>query len=106
MRKHLNVALALLAGLLGGLISRYIAPPAVMAQNQTPVTNEVRAQSFVLVNSAGKTMATLAPDAYWQKVVTLNPNAPSVGRIVLLDAGGHEIWSAGGSPFRTPSDRQ
>src|SRR5580704_10014797 len=108
MKKHLNIALALAAGLIGGLISRYIAPPAVMAQNQTPVTKELRAQSFVFVDASGKTIATFGPEVAWQKVITLYPNSGSgtaSGRIVLLDANGHEIWSAGGSPFRTPSER-
>src|ERR1700722_812604 len=102
MRKHLNVTLALLAGLVGGLISRYVAPPAVMAQTPTPVTKELRAQSFVFVDANGKTLATLGPEAAWQKVITLYPNSGSgtaSGRIVLLDANGHELWSAGGSPF-------
>jgi hypothetical protein len=97
MRKHLNVALALLAGLLGGLISRYIAPPAVMAQNATPVTNEVRAQSFVIVDRVGKTVATFASGG----VSAAGNRTVSGGIVVLRDADGHEIWSAGGTQFRT-----
>jgi hypothetical protein len=31
-----TVALALAAGLLGGMLTRYIAPPAAYAQNQAP----------------------------------------------------------------------
>jgi hypothetical protein len=96
MKKHLNIALALVAGLVGGLISRYIAPPAVMAQNQPPSANEMRAQSFVIVDANGKTVATFAFGR------TTNAGHPSAGGIVVLrDADGHEIWSAGGTQFRT-----
>jgi|HubBroStandDraft_6_1064221.scaffolds.fasta_scaffold2005810_1 hypothetical protein len=96
MKRHLNVALALVAGLVGGLISRYIAPPAVMAQNATPVTNEVRAQSFVIVDAMGKTVATFA---FGRTTTAGRPSAG--GTVVLRDADGHEIWSAGGTQFRT-----
>ena len=96
MKKHLNVALALVAGLVGGVISRYIAPPAVMAQNATPVTKEIRAENFVIVDVAGKTIATFAFGR------GTNAGHPSAGGIVVLrDSDGHEIWSAGGTQFRT-----
>jgi hypothetical protein len=105
MKKHLSIVLALAAGLLGGLLSRYVAPPTAFAQNPTPVTNEVRAQSFVLVDAAGRTIATLMPERSLQKIARLDPSQPLLGRIILLDTNGREIWSAGGSPFRAPSDR-
>ncbi len=96
MKKHLNIALALAAGLIGGLISRYIAPPFVMAQTPTPVTKDLRAESFVIVDSAGKTIATFASGR------GTNAGRPSTGGIVVLrDSDGHEIWSAGGTQFRT-----
>ncbi len=97
MKKHLNTTVALAAGLLGGLVSRYIAPPAAFAQSQPTATKEVRAQSFVLVDPTGRTIATFAPEPSLTKAL--------LGSIRLLDANGREIWSAGGSPFRTPSDR-
>jgi hypothetical protein len=49
----MTLALALCAGLMGGLFSRYIVPEAVHAQSQTPALKEVRAQSFVLVDENG-----------------------------------------------------
>jgi hypothetical protein len=42
MNKKLSVAVALVAGLLGGLLTRYIAPPAAFAQDQAPITKERR----------------------------------------------------------------
>jgi hypothetical protein len=82
-----NVVLALLAGLLGGLFTRYIAPPSAYAQNQAPITRELRAQSFTLVDRANQTAGTF----------TVEPaSSPSRMRIVLRDSSGREIWSAGG----------
>jgi hypothetical protein len=46
MNKTLAAALALGAGLLSGLLTRYIAPPAASAQNQAPITKEIRAAEF------------------------------------------------------------
>jgi hypothetical protein len=105
MKKDLNLALALVAGLLGGLLSHYAFPRVAFAQNQAPVAKEIRAQSFVFVDPDGRTMATFTPDPAWAKVVRLAPSQPFQGRIVLLDTNGREIWSAGGSPFRAPSER-
>ena len=52
MKRTMNITLALAAGLLGGLLSRYLAPTPAFAQTQTqaPVAREIRAQSFILVN--------------------------------------------------------
>jgi hypothetical protein len=104
MKKHLNLGLALVAGLLGGLLSRYIAPPAAFSQNLTPVTKEIRAQSFVIVDADGRTVAAFAPDPALLKLARL-AGQPLLGRILVLDSNGREIWSAGGSPFRAPSER-
>jgi hypothetical protein len=105
MKKHLNIVFALAAGLLGGLVSRYIAPPAAFAQSQPTATKEIRAQSFVLVDPTGRTIATFAPEPSLTRALSLDPSQPRLGSIRLLDANGREIWSAGGSPFRAPSDR-
>jgi hypothetical protein len=56
MNKMLTVAAALAAGPLGGPLTRYIAPPATFAQNQAPITKEIRAQSFALVDSSDHTL--------------------------------------------------
>jgi hypothetical protein len=41
MSRKLHVILALAAGLLGGLLSRYLAPTPVFAQAQAPVPKHV-----------------------------------------------------------------
>ena len=50
MKKTLTATLALVADFIGGLLTRYIAPPVALAQNQPPITKEIRAQSFTLVD--------------------------------------------------------
>ena len=47
-----GVVIALAAGLVGGLVSRYVAPTVVLAQTQT-APKELRAHNFVLVNDQG-----------------------------------------------------
>jgi len=44
--RTLNLTLTLAVGLLGGLLSRYVAPTVVRAQTQTPPPKEIRAQKF------------------------------------------------------------
>ena len=113
MNKTFNVGLALAAGLLGGQLTHYIAPSAAFAQvqappspvpgvpNNRPITREIRAQSFTLVDQADHTVGTF----------TVEP-APLVrrdfkvgARIVLRDSYGREIWSAGGSAIQPLSER-
>jgi hypothetical protein len=53
MNRIPTIALALSAGLVGGLLSRYITPEPVHAQGQTIAPKEIRAQSFVLVDEKG-----------------------------------------------------
>ena len=92
MNNTLNITLALVAGLAGGLLTRYIAPSAAFAQDQKSV-KEIRAQSFVFVNSTDQTLATLTIQSA-NKLAT-NPTT----QIVLRDANGYVIWSApGGGP--------
>src|ERR1700683_231417 len=62
MNKTLTVALALGAGLLGGLLTRYIAPPATFAQDHAPITKEIRAQSFPLVDSSDQTLGVFTTE--------------------------------------------
>lgn len=86
MNRKCNLALALAAGLLGGLLARYIAPWPVLAQAQ-PV-QELRAQSFVLVDGKDNVVGTF----------TDSTPAPKPGQnqtVVLLDRNGKEIWRAG-----------
>ncbi len=60
MNNKLVIAFALVAGLVGGLLARYLAPPSAFAQNQAPVTKELRAQSFTLVDSSNRTVGTFS----------------------------------------------
>jgi len=93
-----TVALALAAGLLGGMLTRYIAPPSAYAQNQAPQTApmEIRAQSFILVDQADHTVGTFSVSPG-----PLGPfGRPIFPRIVLRDFNGREIWSAGGSALQ------
>jgi hypothetical protein len=88
-----NTLLSLLAGLAGGLAVHYTAPPTAFAQDQAPVTKpatkEVRAQSFVLVDSSNHALGTFTAEP--------RPGFGPLARIVLRDSGGKEIWSAGGT---------
>ena len=60
MRKQ--AILALIAGLLGGFLTRYISPPVAYAQTQPPVTKEVRAQTFAFVDPSNRTLGTLSAE--------------------------------------------
>jgi hypothetical protein len=93
VKNTFNITISLVAGLLGGLLTRYITPSAAFAQDQKSAVKEIRAQSFVFVGPADQTLATLG-------VEMPNKLAPNfVPRIVLRDANGHEMWSApGGGP--------
>jgi hypothetical protein len=98
MNKALTIALALAAGFGGGLLTRYLAPPVAFAQNQTPVATEIRAQSFVLVDSSDRAVGTFAYDGVTGEPLMLRMHQPipQPTRIVLRDFSGKEIWSAGG----------
>ncbi len=111
-----NIAIALVAGLLGGIIPQYISPSTAFAQNQTPPTTEVRAQSFVLVDQSDQTVGTFTtepvPGTVRRIFRTPGPDsqqgAPIVQRpmrIVLRDRNGRELWSAGGSVMQPLSER-
>lgn len=108
--QKLNLTLALAAGLLGGFISRNVTLPSVHAQNPTPAPffpilpppsptdnatapREIRAQSFTLVDGADNVVGTftVAPDQWIGRDGSISRG----GRIVLRDARGREIWSAG-----------
>jgi hypothetical protein len=107
MSKLVTIAVAVAAGSVGGLITRYLAPPVASAQT---VTKEIRAQSFVLVDPAGNTSGTFTYEPLYPPPPPPppSPNGPDLrfrsapprgsrGRIVLRDSTGREIWSAGGS---------
>lgn len=117
MNTKLTVAVALVAGLLGGLLTRYVAPPIAFAQDQASVTNEIRARSFTLTDSSDNTIGafTAKPIPGTGRMVLPNPlNRPNGQvappqivnqqmRIVLRDSNGREIWSAGGGTRMLPA---
>jgi hypothetical protein len=116
MKNKMTFVLALAAGLLGGLLTRYIAPPIAFAQNQAPVTKEIRAQSFALVDPSDRVVgAFTAEPLYGAPGIFVLPRqgtpndqgVPQIRRpmrIVLRDSNGREIWSAGGSEVRPLSE--
>ena len=91
MNNKLTISVALVAGLIGGIATRYISPPIAFAQNQAPVTKEIRTQSLAFVDANGNALGSL----------TVDPPGTSGGtRLVLHDASGKAIWSAGGATLR------
>jgi hypothetical protein len=106
MNNKLTVSLALVAGLAGGMLTRFIAPAPVFAQApaQTlpfpatpgpaapaPITKEIRAESFVLLDPNDRVAGTF----------TAEPRGVGLpDRIILRDAHGHELWSVGGGNIR------
>lgn len=95
---RMTIAVALTAGLAGGVISRYVSPAPVLAQQAqapSPAPVELRAQRFSLVNPQGGVVATFTVDQ-----PRFDPSAPTAPSIRLLDSNGKEIWRAGGSPVR------
>jgi hypothetical protein len=96
MNRKLNLTFALAAGLVGGVVSRYIAPPPVQAQAGPP--KELRAQSFVLVDAKNNVVGTFTASATVPKPVPQNQT------VILLDQSGKEVWRAGVS-VRTLAER-
>ncbi len=115
MNTRLTVTVSLLAGLLGGLVTRYVTPSVVLAQDKAPITREVRAQSFTLVDSSDHAIGTFAAEPLAGTVTVLvDPDSPSNGqsaprmvrpqmRIVLRDSNGREMWSAGSGVRMLPA---
>jgi len=87
MNRKFNLALALAAGLLGGVLSRSITLWPVLAQ--AGPAKELRAQSFVLVDDKDNVAGTF----------TASPAVPGKPiqnqTVILLDRNGKEIWRAG-----------
>lgn len=77
MNRTLTLTLALSAGLLGGLLARYVALPFVHAQAPAPNIG-ARWQAFTLIDAQGH-----------------------VSRVVLVDRGGRGVWTAGDTQFKS-----
>ena len=116
MTKTITLALALVAGLLGGLLTRYMAPPAAFAQNQPSITKEIRAQSFALVDASNRLVGTFTieplPSTFSFRQNPQSPNNLFVTdtvvpayMVVVRDSSGHKIWSAGGSMIQPLNQR-
>jgi len=91
MNRKLNFTLALAAGLLGGVLSRYLTPTPVLAQAQAPAPREIRAQSFVLVNKQGAPLGRIGFDS------------DGLPNITLVDENGRTIWSTKATLLRQSS---
>jgi hypothetical protein len=87
MNNKLTFAMVLLAGFAGGMLTRFIAPTPVFAQDALAPA-ELRARSFVLIDRDGHAVASLEPDPM---------NGGTWRRIVLRTPDGRVIWAAGGS---------
>ena len=98
MNKTLTITLAFVAGLLGGLLARYVALPSVHAQAQAPSVVEIRAQAFTLTDAQGRAMGTFTLRS---DQATSLFGLPLPQRVVLLDPLGREIWTAGGTKFKS-----
>ena len=106
MNNRISLFIALTAGLLGGLLTRYVAPTTAFAQNQTSATTEIRAQSFVLIDAQNHTVGTFFSEPLSPPSVRpVYPGQPGPSRIVLKDSNGREIWSASSNPMRQLSQR-
>ena len=91
-----TAVVALVAGLAGGVLSRYLSPAPVFAQQAqapNPAPVELRAQRFVLVYPNGTVAGTFTtgPD---QQTLEFGPS------IRLFDPKGQELWRVGGNPVR------
>jgi hypothetical protein len=101
MNKTLTLILALAAGILGGLLTRYTGPPTAFAQKLAPIAKEIRAESFSLVDSSDRVLGTFTAES----APGISPLS-SRTRIVLRDSSGRVIWSAaGGNGVRPASER-
>ncbi len=91
MSQKLTLALALAAGLLGGLLSHHLTLTSVFAQTTAPIVGETRAQSFVVVDGKNNVVGRFTSS------FQTRGQSPT---IVLLDAEGHELWRGNGASVR------
>jgi len=85
-QRVLTLALALGAGLLGGMLSRHVTPITVLAQDRSTAPKDIRAQRFTLVNEQGIVLGVFGLDS---------PEQGSNPTIRLFDESGREIFRAG-----------
>jgi hypothetical protein len=101
MNNKLTIAVALAAGLAGGMLAHFISPPSVFAQSPpaaqapTPAADEVRAKNFVLVDQNNNAVGTFTVEP-----PSDHPLALGIGsgpHIVLRNAHGGVIWRFNGT---------
>lgn len=83
MNRKMHLGLSLAAGLLGGLLSHYVAPEMVHAAQVAPAPppKEVRAENFVLVNGDGSPAGLFGFDLNGRPIIK------------LFDRTGKVVWS-------------
>ena len=92
MNQKLNLIAAFAAGLFGSGIMHYISSAPVLAQDQTPVTKEIRAQNFTLVDASNAVIGTFTTDPPAGLQARANVKVPS--HVILRDQNGRVIWTA------------
>jgi len=92
--RNLTLVLALAAGWLGGMLSRYNTMPSVHAEAQPTNAAEIRAQHFSVVDAQGRVIGTFTG------AITKGLGALAYPRIALVDPTGRELWSASGDKLR------
>jgi hypothetical protein len=91
MNRKVHLGLSLAAGLLGGVLSHYVALEPVHAAQAAPVApKEVRAQNFVLVNGDGSPAGLFGFDLAGKPTIT------------LYDRAGKVVWSTDGKANSKP----
>ena len=97
MNRKLNLSLAFAAGLLGGMLSRYLTPMPVLAQVQASAPKEIRAQSFVVVNQSGLPLGEFSIDPDGLANIRLYDDKGQAGGKVIWRARGMSIQPAVGN---------
>jgi hypothetical protein len=85
MKQGLILSLAMCAGLLAGIVSRYLFPTTSFLWSRAP--KEITPRTFVLVNEQNDIVGLFQPS-----------KLGSGKTVVLLDRDGKELWRAGVSP--------
>jgi hypothetical protein len=87
MSTKTTIAVAVIAGFVGGIVSQRIAPIAVHAQAPTPVQKEIRAESFVIVDENRIPRGAFGIDGKGEP------------HLEATDAKGHLYWIRWGESF-------
>lgn len=95
MSQKFYLMVAVVAGMIGSAIMHYAAPPLAFAQDQSSITKEVRAQSFVLIDSSNNVIGTFTSEPLpgFQARVAPGTSVTVPSHIVLRDANGRLIWT-------------